>query len=241
MSNKSKAVKGQALATTTMTANEDHGTKADSLKAIMADISVIEKATKTYIQGVAQYQSMLAECARKCALHVAAFGDARPADKFIKALGMRELRTFRDELVAWFRLYTPIRWDANGKVSVERDKNGNVKATNTEKVKEEAFFESALVTESRKAAGRAAAAALKPVTLKDILGRINGLRKFLQSANQPNAEGHVRGIDKSEGAKIRKVVDAVEEATHDVVGSLFVPEGKAVNDRAAKRDKKKAA
>lgn len=177
--------------------------------AAMQAVSRLLLSAKTFMQSMAEFekdiQSALVKTLEHCEIH----GDAMPADRLVK--GLRELNhpamtKFSDECVAWFRINSPIRWNAKGDVRVLKEGEEGYKPFDVHHGEEEAFNETPQAKRARQAADAAHKRTLQPVTAQDVLNRIKGVVKFVENAQNPDRNGDVRGIAAKEGKKIKALI-----------------------------------
>lgn len=162
-------------------------------------------AAKTIKQSFEQFEMRVHTASLSCVAHFEKCGDAMPADRLVK--GLRDLnhpaltRTAA-ELVAWFKTVSPIRWDMNGKVMVLKEGDDGYKAPDVEAGEKTPFNETAAAKKARSKDAQNTREILKPLTLADIMGRAKGLRRTVEAATKPDAQGHVRGVNEKDKAKI---------------------------------------
>lgn len=199
-------------------------------KVVFRLVDIAIAAAGATLQSVQQLELRIKEASEACLLHAEEYGDAMPADRLVKGLMGKNHPTTTSlarELVIWFNSNSPIRWNAKGQVRIMKDTEEGYKPFDEVSAKETSFTETPQAERARKAADTAHKRALKPYTLKDFTGRLEGLRAQFKRAQEPDKNGDVRGIVKGDMPKIKSLLKAVD--------SMLIEEG------FVKDEKEKAA
>jgi len=206
--------------TTTLAPSEKSG-KTPSIAMKLVDKLLL--SAKTMLQSVTQFEVELQSAALKCLEHAETHGDVMPMDRLVK--GLREMNhpvttRFSDEIIAWVRGVSPIRWYAKGNPRQMKEGEDGYKPYAVQDGEETPFNETAMAKRARAAADAAHKRGLEPITGQDVLNRIQGVIKFVQSANQANRNGEVRGIKSGENAKIKRIVGNLQAFIVDNGGKI---------------------
>ncbi len=203
---------------TEQTAGKGHNSAKASAAAVMELIAKAITGVKSFVQQVEKLEPLMADAALACLNHAREHGDCTLADRLVKEIPVHPAtKALKAELVDWFRQNSPIRWNAQSEVSMDKERGW--KEDDLDKANDKAFYETTRAVNARDASQRAHANALTPITVETVLNRIRGIRKFVISATEKNKDGVVRGIgtklgevNRTEKKKIMEVLNKMEEA-----------------------------
>lgn len=171
------------------------------------------KAVSTLNQSAERTAEILRETCYHTFCHAMQFGDIRLADRLVKELPKGVLSSiWRNEMVAWFRKNSPIRWDAEGKCHLLKEDEPGYTPFDAETAEAKAFDETDEAVRGREKMAAAHKRAMNPVTWDDFKGRVYGLRSFLKAAQEPNKNGDVRGVKKADLPKMQDACTVIEAA-----------------------------
>lgn len=196
--------------------------KNDSHKLAMGLVEQALAGAKTVYQSIMQLEPKVAAAAKAACNHASLYGDIRPCDKLVKGLGEvagkgkshRMMVSMQLEVIAWVRANSPIRWDSTGKCKLVKEGEPGFKPFKSEAFAEEAegFHETEQAKEARAKADATHKNALEPITTIDLKNRIMGLRRWFKKAQEPDANGEVRGVKAGQKAKISSMITDIENA-----------------------------
>lgn len=180
-------------------------------------VDKVFRSAKTLSQSKDVFERDLKEAAEAC-LHYAHEhnNDARPMDRLVKGLfSMKHpmFSQFAREIVAWARLNSPIRFKADGSVTVLSEGDEGYKAYDPDSAVETPFYATAPAKRARENADKAHKRGMEPYTYKDFMNRVRGLARTFYQAQQPDKNGDTRGIIKKDMPKIKGLLDSIASAT----------------------------
>jgi hypothetical protein len=184
-------------------------------------IALIEKALKgarSMVQSIEQLEPHIAAAELACLTHAEAHGDAMPADRLVKGLiacNHPATTALSQEVVGWFRTFSPVRWDMKGKVSVLKEGQEGYKPFEAEKAEATPFNETPAAKRARAASARAHKAAMKDADLKMMISRAQGVIAWFNNIVEGKDR---RKVKTGEEAKMKKFAKALNTLTIDFVG-----------------------
>jgi len=190
-----------------------------------AVLKAVDKAlagAKSLVQSALMLEPLIAEACKLCVEHASKHGDMMPADRLVKGLIAQNHPTttaLSREVIGWFRQFSPIQWDAKGKVFKNKDEAKGKVEYLVEEAGKTAFNETAQAVRARKAADDSHKNNMKPADAKMFVGRIMGQIKWFQNLIDGTDE---RGVKDGEVAKMKKIAKAVQSTLTDVVGKEVV-------------------
>jgi len=188
-------------------------------------LKAVDKAlagAKSLVQSALLLEPLIAEASKLCVEHAAKHGDMMPADRLVKGLIAQNHPTttvLSREVIVYFRQFSPIQWDAKGKVFKNKDESKGKTEYLVEEASKTAFNETAQAKRARAAADATHKQNMKPADAKMFVGRIMGQIKWFQNLIDGTDE---RGVKDGEVAKMKKIAKAVQSTLTDVVGKEVV-------------------
>lgn len=172
-------------------------------------------AVRVTMQSAALEKPIVHAAAMATLAHAEKYGDVTLADRLVKSirdLGGEHANTTALYLVAWFRMRSPIRWDAKEAVRQAKEGEPGFKAYDTAAAEKEAFFQTPAAIEADKAAALTRKrVAGDPLTYDNIVARARGIRKTYEAAlTKKDDDGNVKGINKGDKAKIVAFLAALD-------------------------------
>lgn len=207
--NKSNAVRKDSEAPAV-----EAGAKKSSANVLMLQAKAIS-AIKNTIQTMGLERPLIHAGAMATLAHAEKYGDVTLADRYVKGirdLGGEHANTIALYLVAWFRVRSPIRWDAKEQVRQAKEGEPGYKGYDVAGAEKEAFFQTPAAIEADKAAALTRKrVAGDPLTFDNIVARARGLRKTYEAAlTKKDDDGNVKGINKGDKAKIVAFLAALD-------------------------------
>jgi hypothetical protein len=225
------AAEGAVKTKGTTEGTEKHS--AASMKDAKQVLALIDKAitgVKTTVQSLVALEALVHDAASGCILHAEKHGDTGPADRLMKGLEENPhplTKNLSAELAAWFREFSPIRWNAKKQIKLLKEGDPDYAAFNTKESQETPFNKRPQAIKARAIATNAGRNALKPVDTNMMQARLDGNVKFLENAKKPDANGQVRGIANGQDALLKGMAEAASEAAKKYVLDYFTNNGKA--------------
>lgn len=186
-------------------------------RACLLLVEKVFRSAKTLNQSKDIFESDLKEASEACLIYAHEHNnDARPMDRLVKGLlAMKHpmFTGFAREIIAWARLNSPIRFKADGSVTVLSEGDEGYKDYNQEQAIETPFYATAPATRARENADKAHKRGMEPYTYKDFMNRVRGLARTFYQAQRPDKNGDTRGILKKDQAKIKQLLDSIASAT----------------------------
>lgn len=212
-----------ALKNTAMSVN--HGDKEvvapeNKTKSHAAGVKLIQTAViavRATYQSIVEAEPKINEAALFAVRHANQHGDVSLADRLVKDMRAAmpkdkthpTIEAMFNELMAWFRANSPIRWDAKQHCTIDKERGWKDK--DLKNAEETGFFETERATKARDAMLRTQVRELHELTLERILNDALGLNRKLEAALKPNKDGQIAGVKKGEAKPIRDFVGAVAE------------------------------
>lgn len=171
-------------------------------------LKLVEKcilSAKTAVQSVTELENVITNTALATFKHAHDHGDVMPAHRLVIGLrGLNHPATTRLslELVTWFRLFSPVYWDAKMQPHQRKEGEDGWKEYDEEGAEGTPFNQTDMALNARKAMDDAHAAKLKEVTLQSAVNRARGVLKFISGAKKADKNGQVRGIKTEDEAAI---------------------------------------
>lgn len=185
-------------------------------RACLLLVEKVFRSAKTLKQSQEQFEKDIEEASVACLQYAHEHNnDARPMDRLVKGLLAMKHPTFTQfarEVVAWARLNSPIRFKADGSVTVLSEGDEGFKDYNQEQAIETPFYATAPATRARENADKSHKRSLEPYTYKDMMNRARGLIRTFYQAQRPDRNGDVRGIVKKDIPKIKTMLDKLSTA-----------------------------
>lgn len=186
-------------------------------RACLLLVDKVFRSAKTLKQSQEQFEKDIEAASVACLQYAHEHNnDARPMDRLVKGLLAMKHPTFTQfarEVVAWARLNSPIRFKADGSVTVLSEGDEGYKDYNQEQAIETPFYATAPATRARENADKAHTRSLEPYTYKDFLNRVRGLARTFYQAQRQDKNGDVRGIVKKDMPKIKGLLESIASAT----------------------------
>lgn len=187
--------------------------KNTTINRVVESALIAARATK---QSLEMCEASVKTATNACLAHYEKTGDMMPMDRLVK--GLRELKhptytRMSAEIIAWCVLYSPIRWGADGKIKQLKEGDEGFKPVDQVKAQETSFTETPAAKRARSADAAATKKMLQPLTLKDFIGRLQGLRNTFKSAQEKDINGDIRGVDAKDMPKIKKLLSQVDTVT----------------------------
>jgi len=179
-------------------------------------LKLVDKALRgaaTIVQSMRESAKDFDAAAKACAEHAKLHGYVMPAHRLV--MGLREYNhgatdTLSNELVAWFRAHSSIRWDAKKAPYQVKEGEPGYKPYEADYAETESFEDMDQVKRARQAAGAASANTLREADAKALLGRIYGLRSWFKRIEEGKDQRTV--LKDGERAAMVRILNAVEEA-----------------------------